>query len=87
MTSQIKFDIVDTLQKNNGELRGTEKLKLQLNADKEWMLKVLRNLQKGGDILIIQSRGGRGCMTVYRCSFSKCGTCECSCPRKAKRVR
>jgi hypothetical protein len=64
--STIRDAILVVIDENDGEIKGTEKLALLLNAGKTWMIKCARVIERTGHITIIPSRGGRGNRTVYK---------------------
>jgi hypothetical protein len=64
--SVVRDAILIMLDQNNGEIEGTEQLARQLNADKPWLIKSVRVLERDGQLTIVPSRGGRGNRTVYK---------------------
>ena len=72
--------MIDVLDKNDGEMRGTETFALTVNMpNKAWLRRILRRLASGGEITITPSRGGRGHKTVYRRNRNSAGQ-----PRKVR---
>lgn len=64
----IQGQIILALEKNGGEVEGTERLAAMLNCidAKTWVRHCARHLEVVGAIVIIKSNGGRGLTTVYK---------------------
>lgn len=64
----IAIAILDELDRHGGEIHGTEHLAYDLlNCDnKSHVLSLLRRAEEQGDVIIIQSAGGRGRKTIIR---------------------
>ncbi len=89
MSSIIRDAIITEIENSDGEVQGTERLALKLNARrKDWMTVQVRVLEYEAEICVVRSPGGRGRMTVYRCPLSKCAHClRLTCSRRATRAQ
>jgi len=64
--SQLMPMIIIVIDRNGGEVQGSEELALELNTAKHYVLTCARRLARLGEITIRRSCGGRGNKTVYK---------------------
>jgi DNA-binding IscR family transcriptional regulator len=58
--------IIIVIDRNGGEVQGSEELALELNTSKYYVRAIAQRLARLGEITICRSCGGRGNKTVYK---------------------
>ena len=65
MTSTVEEILIEQINAA-GKLEGTERIAIEINAPKWWVLKIAQRLAAKGRIHIVATNGGRGHKTVYK---------------------